>query len=62
MHTPEQRGKKLNVMLSFVSALPLKQSVLEVCEGNFTEVEGWGVVAKDAASTLRIPLQINDSL
>lgn len=42
MHTPEQRRKKLNLMLSFLSALPLKQSVLELCEENFTKVEGWG--------------------
>ena len=62
MHTPEQRKKKLNLMLSFVSALPLKRSGLELCEENFTKVEGWGVVAKEASSTPSIPLQIKDSL
>lgn len=49
-------------MLSFLSALPLNQSVLELFEENFTKVEGWGVVAKEASSTLSIPLQIKDSL
>lgn len=42
MHAPVKR-KKFNLVLSFLSALHLNQSGLELCEGNFCKVEGWEV-------------------
>lgn len=61
--TLQNKGEKIaqfNVKLS--ECIASKPECLELCEENFTKVEGWGVIAKEASATLSVPLQIKDSL
>lgn len=61
--TLQNKGKKkLSLMLSFLSALPLNQSVWNFVKRTLQKLKDGGLLQRKPLLLLSVPLQIKDSL